>query len=165
MSNSKQPVISIHGLELQARPEAWQPTGAAAQKFHVERGSLTERLGLTTLGINVTRVAPGKTGYPFHSHRCNDELFYILSGDGELRLGSERHPVKPGDVIGCPIGGADTAHQLINTGTEPLLYLSIASNLDPEVCEYPDSQKVGVWVDKFAYLTRSNSPVDYWDGE
>ena len=165
MSDSKQPVISIHGLELPARPEAWQPTGGAAQKFHVERGSLTERLGLTTLGINVTRVAPGKTGYPFHSHRCNDELFYILSGSGELRLGSERHSVKPGDVIGCPIGGAESAHQLINTGTEPLLYLSIASNLDPDICEYPDSQKIGVWVDKFSYLTRSNSPVDYWDGE
>ena len=159
------PVISIHGLELESRPEAWQPSGDAARKFHVERSPLTERLGLTTLGINVTRVAPGKTAYPFHSHRCNDELFYILSGQGELRLGSEHHPVKAGDVIGCPIGGAETAHQLINTGTEPLHYLSIASNLDPEICEYPDSQKIGVWAGKFSYLTRSNSPVDYWDGE
>lgn len=163
--SDKQPVISVHGLELQPRPEAWQPTGAAAAKFHVERGSLTEPLGLTTLGINVTRVAPGKTAYPFHSHRCNDELFYILSGHGELRLGSKRHTVKPGDVIGCPIGGPETAHQLINSGAEPLHYLSIASNLDPEVCEYPDSNKVGVWAGEFAYITRGNHPVDYWDGE
>lgn len=160
-----QPVISIHGLELEPRPEAWKPQGAAAEKFHVERASLTERLGLSTLGINVTRVAPGKAAYPFHSHRCNDELFYILSGRGELRLGDARHPVQPGDVIGCPIGGPETAHQLVNTGHEPLHYLSIASNLDPEICEYPDSQKVGVWVGKFSYLTRSHQPVDYWDGE
>jgi uncharacterized cupin superfamily protein len=166
MSNvRKQPVIAVHGLDLQPRAESDRPTGAAADKYHVERAALTERLGLTTLGINVTRVTPGKTAYPFHSHRCNDELFYILSGGGELRLGSQRHPVKAGDVIGCPIGGPETAHQLINTGAEPLHYLSIDSNLDPEVCEYPDSQKVGVWVDKFSYLTRSNSPVDYWDGE
>ena len=163
--NDPQPVISIHGLELQPRPEAWQPPGAAAGKFHVERASLTERLGLTTLGINVTRVAPGKTAYPFHSHRCNDELFFILSGVGELRLGDVRHAVKAGDVIGCPIGGAETAHQLINTGTIPLHYLSMSSNLDPEVCEYPDSQKLGVWAGGLAYITRSNSPVDYWDGE
>jgi uncharacterized cupin superfamily protein len=159
------PVISIHGLEFEQRPEARQPTGAAAQKFHVERGSLTERMGLTTLGINVTRVAPGKTAYPFHSHRCNDELFYILGGDGELRLGSERHAVKAGDVIGCPIGGPETAHQLINTGSEPLLYLSISSNLDPDICEYPDSKKIGVWAGEFMVLTRSDTPVDYWDGE
>jgi uncharacterized cupin superfamily protein len=163
--SSHTPVISIHGLEFEQRPEAWQPTGAAAQKFHVERGSLTERLGLTTLGVNVTRVAPGKTAYPFHSHRCNDELFYILAGDGELRLGSERHVVKAGDVIGCPIGGPETAHQLINTGREPLHYLSMSSNIDPDICEYPDSKKVGVWVGEFSYLTRSNSAVDYWDGE
>jgi uncharacterized cupin superfamily protein len=165
MSDSKQPVISIHGLGMEQRPEAWRPTGTAAEKFHVERAPLTERLGLTTLGINVTRVAPGKTAYPFHSHRCNDELFYILCGHGELRLGEARHAVKPGDVIGCPIGGPETAHQLINTGSEPLHYLSIASNLDPDVCEYPDSQKLGVWAGEFAYITRGNSPVDYWDGE
>ena len=163
--NSLTPVISIDTLELQPRPEAWQPTGAAADKFHVERASLTERLGLTTLGINVTRVAPGKTAYPFHSHRCNDELFFILSGEGALRLGDVRHPVKAGDVIGCPIGDAETAHQLINNGTEPLHYLSMSSNLDPEVCEYPDSGKLGVWAGGLAYITRSDSPVDYWDGE
>jgi uncharacterized cupin superfamily protein len=162
---STQPVISIHGLDMKPRPETHQPSGATAQRFHVERGALTERLGLTTLGINVTRVAPGKTAYPFHSHRCNDELFYILAGHGELRLGQIRHAVKPGDVIGCPKGGPETAHQLVNTGSEPLHYLSIDSNLDPEICEYPDSKKVGVWVDKFEYLTRSDSPVDYWDGE
>lgn len=161
----RQPVISVHGLAFENRPEAWQPTGAAARKFHVERASLSERLGLTTLGINVTRVAPGKTAYPFHSHRCNDELFFILSGVGELRLGSERHAVKAGDVIGCPLGGPETAHQLINTGAEPLQYLSLSSNLDPDICEYPDSAKVGVWSGDFMLMTRSNAPVDYWDGE
>jgi uncharacterized cupin superfamily protein len=163
--SSHTPVVSIHALEFEQRPEAHQPTGAAAQRFHVERASLTDRMGLTTLGINVTRVAPGKTAYPFHSHRCNDELFFILSGHGELRLGETRHAVKPGDVIGCPKGGPETAHQLWNTGSEPLHYLSLASNLDPDICEYPDSNKVGVWVGQFSYLTRSNSPVDYWDGE
>jgi uncharacterized cupin superfamily protein len=51
------------------------------------------------------------------------------------------------------------------TGSELLRYLSISSNLDPDVCEYPDSKKLGVWAGEFAYITRSNSPVDYWDGE
>jgi uncharacterized cupin superfamily protein len=165
MSEPRQPVISIHGLAMEQRPEAWRPTGGTADKFHVERASLTERLGLTTLGINVTRVAPGKTAYPFHSHRCNDELFFIVSGHGELRLGEARHAVKPGDVIGCPIGGSETAHQLINTGSEPLHYLSMSSNLDPDICEYPDSKKIGVWAGEFMLLTRGDAPVDYWDGE
>ena len=163
--SEKQPVISIHGLTLEPRPEAWLPKGPAADRFHVERAFLGERMGLTRLGLNVTRVAPGKTAYPFHSHRANDELFFIVSGRGELRLGEARHPVQPGDLVSCPLGGPETAHQLINTGSEPLLYLSMSSSIDPEICEYPDSNKVGAWSGDFVYITRGGQPVDYWDGE
>ena len=102
--STTEPVISIHGLALQPRPDAWKPPAAAADKFDVERAFLGDRLGLSKLGINVTQVAPGRTAYPFHSHRANDELFYILSGQGELRLGSARHGVKAGDIVGCPLG-------------------------------------------------------------
>jgi uncharacterized cupin superfamily protein len=73
--------------------------------------------------------------------------------------------VKAGDVVGCPKGGPETAHQLVNTGSVPLLYLSMSSSLDHDVCDYPDSGKVGVWVDDYPYITRSNQPADYWDGE
>ena len=159
------PVVAVHDVETKPRPEAVRPRGAAAERFHVDRGHLGKRLGLTKLGVNVTRVPPGKAGVPFHSHRVNDEMFYILSGRGELRLGPARHPVQAGDLIGCPAGGPETAHQLINTGTEPLLYLAMSSELDPEICEYPDSNKVGLWAGDHAYMTRSNQPVDYWDGE
>jgi uncharacterized cupin superfamily protein len=159
------PVIAVDSLTFVPRPEAWRPTGAAADKFHVERAPLGERLGLSHLGLNVTRVAPGRTAYPFHSHRNNDELFYVLAGRGELRLGERRLAVNAGDVVGCPAGGPETAHQLINTGSEPLHYLSISSMLDPDICEYPDSNKVGVWGGKYVYITRSNQPADYWDGE
>jgi len=167
--STTEPVISIHGLTLEPRPEARKPRGAAADKFDVARAPLGNRLGLTTLGVNLTQVAPGRVGYPFHSHRVNDELFYILSGQGELRLGSARHAVKAGDVIGCPVGGPETAHQLINTGSEPLRYLSMSSNRDPEICEYPDSDKIGVWSGEgegaLMHLTRRAAQVDYWDGE
>jgi uncharacterized cupin superfamily protein len=159
------PVVAVPGVEMEPRPEAVRPRGAAAERFHVERGQLGKRLGLTKLGVNVTRVPPGKAGVPFHSHRVNDEMFYILSGRGELRLGAARHPVQAGDLIGCPAGGPETAHQLINTGSEPLLYLAMSSELDPEICEYPDSNKVGVWAGEYAYLTRAGQAVDYWDGE
>jgi uncharacterized cupin superfamily protein len=44
-----------------------------------------------------------------------DELFVILSGEGALRFGGERYPVRSGDVIVCPAGGVEKVHQLINT--------------------------------------------------
>lgn len=164
------PVIAVDGLALQPRPEAWLPAGEAAHKFDIRRGHAGERLGLTKIGVNVTEVGPGRSGYPFHSHRANDELFYILSGRGVLRLGAERHPVKAGDLVGCPVGGPETAHQLINTGTEPLRYLSISTQIDPEICEYPDSAKVGAYAGDDAktglmHLSRYDSHVDYWHGE
>jgi uncharacterized cupin superfamily protein len=164
------PVISIDGLEFKPRPEAWKPRGAAADKFDVARARVGERLGLTKIGINVTQVAPGRTGYPFHSHRANDELFYVVSGSGTLRLGAQRLPVKAGDLIGCPIGGPETAHQLINTGSVPLKYLSISSNFDPDICEYPDSGKVGAYAGDdtksgLVHLSRYGDARDYWDGE
>lgn len=159
------PVIPIEGVTLEPRPAAWLPPSTAAGPFHVERAFLAKRLGLSKLGVNVAQVDPGKTAYPFHSHRVNDELFFILAGRGELRLGEHRHAVKEGDLIGCPAGGPQTAHQIINTGSVPLRYLSFSSELDPDICEYPDSKKVGVWVGEFSYLTRGDRPADYWDGE
>lgn len=167
------PVISVHDVKLVPRPEAWLPRGAAADKFECQRAFVGEPLGLKKIGCNVTQVAPGCTGYPFHSHRANDELFYILSGRGELRLGQVRHPVKEGDLIGCPTGGPETAHQLINTGSEPLRYLAISSQFDPDICEYPDSGKIGTYCNGhdgdpktgLMHLSKYSSHVDYWDGE
>jgi uncharacterized cupin superfamily protein len=164
------PVVSTLVAELVPRPAENRPTGQAAERFDVSRAMLGKALGLKTLGCSLTQVAPGKTGYPFHSHRVNDELFYIVAGCGELRLGDARHPVAAGDVIGCPRGGPATAHQLINTGHEPLRYLAISSELDPEICEYPDSGKIGVWSTEAGgpglyHMTRSDAAVNYWDGE
>jgi uncharacterized cupin superfamily protein len=164
-----EPVIAVPGLAMVPRPEAWKPTGAAADRFDVQRAFLGDRLGLTKLGLNVTQVAPGRAAYPFHSHRANDELFYILSGQGELRLGDARHAIKEGDVVGCPVGGPETAHQLVNTGDQPLRYLSISTTIDPEICEYPDSGKVGAYAgegtDALMQMSRYADHKDYWDGE
>jgi uncharacterized cupin superfamily protein len=167
---TREPVISLDALTLQPRPDAWLPQGAAADKFHVERAHLGDRMGLAKLGVNLTQVNPGRSGYPFHSHRANDELFYVIAGEGTLRLGERRLPVKAGDLIGCPVGGPDSAHQLVNTGSVPLRYLSISTNIDPEICEYPDSGKVGAYAGDdpktgLMHLSRHADAKDYWDGE
>ncbi|MCW8278541.1 cupin domain-containing protein [Pseudomonas sp. PCH199] len=36
---------------------------------------------------------------------ANLGMFYIVAGEGEVRLGAERFPIRAGDVIACPAGG------------------------------------------------------------
>jgi uncharacterized cupin superfamily protein len=163
------PIVSIDELALQPRPDGWQPPADAKRRFAVSRARVGSMLGLTKLGCTLHEVPPGATAYPFHSHRANDELIFVLAGRGELRYGSATHAAREGDLIGCPAGGPETAHQLINSGDAPLRYLCISTTIDPEVCEYPDSGKVGAYAGdgdgELMHLSHYDSALDYWKGE
>jgi uncharacterized cupin superfamily protein len=166
---STTPIVSIHELTLQPRPDAWQPPPDAKRRFAVSRARIGPMLGLNKLGCTLHEVPPGATAYPFHSHRANEELLFVLAGRGEQRFGSATHAVREGDLIGCPTGGPQTAHQLINTGDVPLRYLALSTMIDPDVCEYPDSGKVGAFAgdgdDELMHLSHVDSALDYWKGE
>ena len=138
-------------------------------RYTSRRAMFSGGIGAKQLGYNVTELPPGKAQCPFHSHRMEEEMFLILEGEGELRFGSERYALRRHDVIACPTGGPEVAHQIINTGTETLRYLSLSINSGFEVCEYPDSNKVGVWAgspeNRFTGRFRVESCVDYYDRE
>lgn len=158
-------IINIAEVELQPRPPQFAPQGEAAQRFDARVGRISAQIGARKLGYNLTAVPPGKRAYPFHNHRLNEEMFYILEGRGEVRIGAETLPIRAGDFIACPPGGPELAHQIVNTGTDELKYLAVSTLQGPEVCEYPDSGKIGVLADSIRYVNRSDSQVDYWDGE
>ena len=95
-------------------------------------------------------------------------MFLILEGEGKLRFGDKRYPIRRHDVIACPTGSADVAHQIINTGATTMRYLALSTLL--EVCEYPDSQKVLVASGKrgqrgLRKIFRAENTVDYYDRE
>ncbi len=134
-----------------------------------KRALFSRGIGARKLGYNLTEVPPGKSQCPFHSHREEEEMFLILEGEGELRFGEQRHKLRPFDVIACPTGGPEVAHQIINTGRVTMRYLSLSTVADTEVCEYPDSGKVGVFAgdppSTLRKLFRAESSVDYYDRE
>ncbi len=134
------------------------------------RALFSAGIGARKLGYNLTELPPGKAQCPFHSHRQEEEMFLILEGEGELRFGDRRYPLRRHDVVACPTGDASVAHQIINTGSVPLRYLSLSNLADTEVCEYPDSQKVGVFsaaegASPLRKMVRAESGVDYYDRE
>jgi uncharacterized cupin superfamily protein len=139
--------------------------------FAVETGEIGAALGLKKLGCMLHVVPPGKAAFPFHRHHASDEMFVILSGSGEYRFDAERIAVKAGDCLGAPAGGG--AHQIINTGNEPLRYLGFSNNDSFDVVEYPDSGKVGIRAgiknnDRSTATYRGLGRLeaaDYWDGE
>lgn len=109
--------------------------------YRVLTPAMTGRDG--RLGVNLTRVPPGRTTCPMHHHRLEDEVFYVLSGRGVFRYGEAIAEIGPGDCVSCP-AGVGVAHQLANPFKEDLVYLAIGPNFDDEVCAYPDSGKVYV---------------------
>ena len=169
------PILNIADVQLQPRPAVFAPKGAAAGKFGARMGFISPQLGAKKLGYNLTAVPPGKRAFPFHSHRFNEEMFYVIEGEGVVRIGKDEFPVRAGDVIACPPGGPETAHQIVNTGAEELKYLAVSTKLSPEIAEYPDSGKFGVLAEYppgpdgqpqgFRFIGREGNAADYWDGE
>ena len=142
---------------------------AVGGKFESDFARVGPLIGAKNLGYSYDVVPPGKVSCPFHSHRAEEEMFFILRGEGTLRYGAERRKVRAGDFICCPTGGPETAHQIINDSAAELAYISVSTMMPAEVCEYPDSGKVGAFGgdgrSRIRHLTETSSGVDYWKGE
>ena len=138
---------------------------AKGETFESASARIGPLLGAKDLGYSYDVVPPGKRSCPFHSHRGEEEMFFVVRGEGTLRYGGETRRIRAGDVICCPTGGPETAHQIVNDSNAPLAYLSISTMAPVEVCEYPDSKKVGAYARDFRHMTRAEHHVDYWTGE
>jgi uncharacterized cupin superfamily protein len=157
------PVLNIADVPLR--------DGGNGKQFAVKWGRAGPLLGLTGLGCAVHIVPPGKKAFPFHRHHVMDELFYIVSGEGQYRWGDEVLPVRTGDLVSAPAGGK--AHQLINSGSQELRYLGISTMGGVDIVEYPDSGKVGMaaGVKNADFKTATYTGMgrvqraDYYDGE
>jgi len=162
VGSMKKPVVNLNELENYEEFEKGN--------FQSHDAPIASIIGAKKLGYVMTVVKPGKKAAPFHNHHVNEEMFLIFSGTGLLRFGDEEYDLKPMDIIACPPGGREVAHQIINNGTEDLRYLGL-STLEPvEVCEYPDSDKYVAVVgtpkeQKFRHIGVKSSKVDFWENQ
>ena len=95
------------------------------------------------LGMNLSRVPPGQSARPFHTHQIEDEVFFVISGRGVFRYGDRVREIRAGDTLSCP-AGTGTGHQVANPFDADLLYLAIGMNDPNEVATYPDSGQIMV---------------------
>lgn len=145
--------------------ETWERAPLyATQGAQLSAGTAARKLGC---GIDI--VPPGKQSCPYHCHHAQEELFIVLEGSGTLRVAGERLPITAGDVVFIP-AGPEYPHHILNTSDAPLKYLSLSTKEVPEVCEYPDSDKLlafGARDGKHTVYSmhRKSTGVDYWEGE
>ena len=124
----------------------WVEQRSPRGRFHLFRRHISEALGAPRdagvaggghpFDVELARLPPGATNFPFHAHAAQWEVYIVISGSGELRAGNTRVAVTAGDSFVCPPG---EPHQLKNTGMADLLYYVIADNPPADVTTYPDS--------------------------
>jgi uncharacterized cupin superfamily protein len=145
--------------------------GPQGSRFDGVRKRVGMKIGAKRLGYSFYKVPPGKTAFPYHTHTGNEEMIYVLGGNGVLRLGQEELDVRAGSVVAC-LPGSDSSHQLINTGKDDLHYLVVSTMEFPDITQYPDSNKIGALAiaagapgGGFRAFYESDKNVDYYAGE
>lgn len=110
--------------------------------------------------VEILRIPPGQTPYPYHSHAAQWEFYHVIFGSGAVRHQDGSTPITTGDAF---IFKPGEPHQLINDSSQELVIYVIADNPIGESCHYPDSDK---WLVRSPErrLIRSAS-LDYFDGE
>jgi uncharacterized cupin superfamily protein len=163
MGASEKPIINVADVPLK--------DNGNGKEFVAKIGRVGPSVGSTAIGCTMVVVPPGKRAWPFHRHHVIHEMFVVLSGIGETRIGDKTYPVRAGDVIAAPAG--TDAHQIINSGTEELRYLALSTKPEVDVVDYPDADTFGVVAGvtrgdfssaTFKYMGRQDpiDPADYW---
>jgi mannose-6-phosphate isomerase-like protein (cupin superfamily) len=74
--------------------------------------------------LAIAYLAPGKT---IEAHiDPYEEIYFVMTGEGEMSVDNETQHVTPGDATWVPTG---SSHALTNSGSEDLIILVVASPL------------------------------------
>jgi len=91
--------------------------------------------GSTQMDFRISRYAPNAYVQE-HAHKIQEQVYYVLEGEGLLTLGKEKHPrnvekhlMRPHDYVYVPPG---VRHSFTNTGTAGLVFLVVTTPADDE---------------------------------
>ena len=138
MNEQPQPKPLIRASEIKQIPELniFHPLNPNSE---IRGICLSEQVGLQRLGFSLACVPPGKESFIYHSHHCEEEFIYILSGKGIAEIDGEEFEVGAGDFMGFPT--PSVAHHLRNPFTENLIYLMGGERREVDIADFPKQQK------------------------
>lgn len=117
---------------------------AMSEKVHVHQfnenairntRSISDALGLSTMGVHVVRLEPGRESTQYHLHHKDEEFIYVLSGRGIAEIGDREIEVGPGDFMA--FAQKSLPHSLRNHTDEDLTYLMGGTRSEVDICDYP----------------------------
>ena len=123
MSDSKPTAIDAASVP-PSRAGRGYPEPFAARVTGRERRVLGDAFGLTSFGVNLTRLPPGGMSALRHTHTREDEFIYVIEGEPILMTNAGETQLRPGMCAGFKAGSGD-AHHLLNRSGGDIVYLEV----------------------------------------
>ena len=135
---SKQKQFLVKGEQISSMKEiaADHPLNPNSEAYY---RPLSHLAGLERVGFHMVRLAPGKEANEYHTHRVEEEFFYILSGRGVALVDGEEYEIEAGDFMGFTT--PSVPHLITNNSEEDLVYLVGGERRPFELAEYPRLKK------------------------
>ena len=79
--------------------------------------------GSSAIDFRISRYAPNAYVQE-HVHKVQEQIYYVLEGEGILTLNEEKHLMRPHDHVYVPPG---VHHSFTNTGLDGLVFLVVTT--------------------------------------
>lgn len=135
MTNEKAPVaVLASDVPPRTKPSNY-PEPFASRMARRQKRALGDFFGLKNFGVNLTRIAPGGQSALMHTHSKQDELVYVLKGEGVLATPSGETLLSVGMCAGFPAQGE--AHHILNRSERDLVIIEIGDRPEGDEGSYP----------------------------
>lgn len=139
---SKPIAVTAADVPPRVRKSVYPPPFAALMEGR-EKRVLGDLLGLTSFGVNLTRLSPGAQSALLHAHSRQQEFFFVLEGTPTLVTSEGQQQLRPG-MCGGFVGGSSLAHHLVNRSNADVVYLEVGDRTAGDLVDYPNDDLVAV---------------------
>lgn len=94
---------------------------ASRAAFSPDKMGKTDLLRGDSLFAGLNCFEPGQE-HSLHTHVGQDKLYYVVAGQGMVRVGEEETPVSAGDLV---LAKAGEPHALRNPGPQRLIVMAV----------------------------------------
>jgi len=101
----------------------FQMTSLGAISTYTDKGriELKSLLNLTGAEISINAYAPNEFTPFVHAHKLNEEIYYVLKGEGVFKIDDEEFAINEGDMVRVDPAGK----RAIKAGNDGITYMCI----------------------------------------